>query len=111
MKRITLGLALSLALAFGLTLLPGTAWAWGPHAFHGGVHPGVRHGHGGVFIRDRHPFVHHEFKIRRRRRHFTHHGFNHHSASVHPVPKAVWIPGFWQWNGLGWVRVPGHWLR
>lgn len=22
---------------------------------------------------------------------------------------AVWVPGFWQWSGTGWVWVPGSW--
>ena len=26
-----------------------------------------------------------------------------------PVTSAVWIPGFWQWDGAAWVWVPGSW--
>jgi hypothetical protein len=26
-----------------------------------------------------------------------------------PVAGAVWIPGFWMWNGRGYAWVPGGW--
>ena len=26
-----------------------------------------------------------------------------------PVRTAVWIAGFWQWNGTSWVWIPGAW--
>lgn len=26
-----------------------------------------------------------------------------------PVVTAVWIPGFWQWDGQAWVWIPGSW--
>ena len=25
------------------------------------------------------------------------------------VAQPVWVPGFWAWNGVGWVWVPGRW--
>jgi len=28
-----------------------------------------------------------------------------------PVPKAVWIPGYWEWKGNKYVWVPGRWEK
>lgn len=28
-----------------------------------------------------------------------------------PTPRAVWIPGHWQWKGNNYVWVSGHWDR
>jgi len=29
----------------------------------------------------------------------------------HPAPpaQAIWVPGYWAWNGYQWVWVPGYW--
>lgn len=105
MKRTTIGLALGLTLAFGL--VPGTAWAWGPHAFHGGHHPRIRHHHGGFFTGHRHPLMHHKFRTHHHP-HFTHHRSNHHRTGPHHAGEPVSIPSFWRWNGFGWVWVPGR---
>jgi hypothetical protein len=29
--------------------------------------------------------------------------------AVAPAPRAVWVQGFWAWNGFAWVWVPPHW--
>lgn len=116
MKRIGIGLALAAA----LTVLPGPAWTG--HAVHHGFHASVPSGHVGIFISHGHPFVHHPFKAHPhflhhphfvQHRHLLRHGFHHpHFRSifigVHPVPHAVWVPGFWHWDGVRWVWVPGH---
>ena len=26
-----------------------------------------------------------------------------------PSPEALWIPGYWDFNGNGYVWTPGHW--
>jgi len=26
-----------------------------------------------------------------------------------PSPRAVWIAGYWHWNGMQYVWIPGHW--
>lgn len=107
MMRIGRTLGIVIAFAVSLTLLPGTAWAWGGHGFHSGHGgPFIGHGHhalhGGrcVFIGPGHPFVAHGFGA-------------HHNGStviaVHPAPQPVWVPGFWWWNGFQWVWAPGHW--
>lgn len=62
------------------------------HVFPQGAHAGVTHWHGFA------PFLAHPGKV----------------VVVHPrtvvVPVApVWIPGFWRWDGVGWVWVTGHW--
>lgn len=31
------------------------------------------------------------------------------TAPVAPVRTAVWLAGFWQWNGADWVWIPGSW--
>lgn len=30
---------------------------------------------------------------------------------VVPFPGAVWVPGYWGWNGWSWVWVPGYWTE
>lgn len=109
MRRRQTHLAPALVLVAALALLPGTTWAWG----NGGLHTGVFIGHGRPFVSDHafisHPFVHHHV--------FIDHGFVPHHVFVapgfvvvEPVPRARWIPPTWQWNGFGWVLVPGHWV-
>jgi hypothetical protein len=29
---------------------------------------------------------------------------------VRPSPDAVWIRGFWEWDGGDWVWIPGRWV-
>lgn len=31
------------------------------------------------------------------------------TATVAPVRTAVWLPGFWQWDGAAWVWIAGSW--
>jgi hypothetical protein len=31
------------------------------------------------------------------------------AATVQPYAGAVWIPGYWDWDGFDWVWIPGHW--
>ncbi len=31
------------------------------------------------------------------------------TAQVAPVRTAVWLAGFWQWNGADWAWIPGSW--
>ncbi|MFQ5898538.1 MAG: hypothetical protein ACE5JN_09850 [Candidatus Methylomirabilia bacterium] len=132
MRRI--GLALVLAFTFGLTVLSGAAWAWGPHAFRSGVQMGVHAGGVKVFIghgrhqkfrthRRHHRFERHDHKFEhhgRLRHHTFGHRFHHHrfhplhfrrhAIAVRPVPRPVWVAGFWHWNGFRWLWVPGHWI-
>jgi hypothetical protein len=28
-----------------------------------------------------------------------------------PGPKAVWIPGHWNWDGDTWTWISGHWVK
>jgi hypothetical protein len=102
----------SLSLVFGLALVlslwPGAAGAWGTAGFQGRVFVGPGH----VFA------PHHVF--------VSPHGFFPHRPFVHPFfrsdvvvfnngvivrpfPRAVWLPPRWQWNGVGWVLMPGGW--
>lgn len=30
---------------------------------------------------------------------------------VEPVPVLVWVAGYWAWDGVAWVWVPGHWTH
>lgn len=100
-----ISLALALSLAAGLTLLPGSAEAHHRHhAFHGGCC---------VFVSPGHAFFAHDAF---RHRHFIPHGFFHRGFGstfvvIAPVPRPVWVPGFWSWNGSQWVWVPGHWAQ
>ncbi|MGE3456257.1 MAG: hypothetical protein AB7O24_14190 [Kofleriaceae bacterium] len=31
------------------------------------------------------------------------------AAPPPPIASVVWVAGFWQWNGVGWVWIPGSW--
>ena len=90
MKRISL--ALTLCLVAVLTLLPGSARASHRHGSFAGCC---------VFIAPKHSL-------------FIHHGFIHRRVGptfivVDPAPQPVWVPSFWQWTGVQWMFVPGHW--
>ncbi len=125
MKR--LARALTIAFTVGLALLPGAAWPG--DAFHSGLNAGVRSdhtgsGHGPHFIgheRDARPFVgqgqHFVGHERGRPHEFNSHpGFTRghighpFGSTVIAVPRWVWVPGFWWWNGFDWVWAPGHWV-
>ena len=28
-----------------------------------------------------------------------------------PSPSSAWIAGYWHWNGIDYVWVPGHWIE
>jgi hypothetical protein len=102
-KRI--GVSLALGLVIALTLMPHVSWA-------GGGFVAVHSGDVSVFFGSGHPFVHGH-------QHFAHRGFFHPVVSpffvprpvivAAPVPRPVWVPGGWNWNGFQWVWVPGHW--
>ncbi len=105
MNRSRIACVLALVLGLALTLLPGAAWAWGQAGFHSGV-----------FIGRGHPFVHPFFF----HPHFVDHRFIQPPfrtdvvvinpvTVVRPFPHAVWMAPHWQWNGFGWVVVPGRW--
>lgn len=79
MKRI--GLALGLALAVALTLIPGRAWASHGHAL-----VAIRSGHVSVFIPHGHPFVHRHFFFRHHP-HFLHHPHAVHHGVIHLHPR------------------------
>lgn len=111
--------SLALAVAVGLTLLPGVVWAGHLRGVHREVSDGAtswgRGPHSIGHERNARPFVGHG-------RHFVQHGFGHphfhglihpHFGPtfivVDPPPGAVWVPGFWHWDGFRWVWVPGRW--
>ncbi len=103
MKRV--GLALALAFVVGLMLRPGAAGAG--DAFHNGLKVGVRSGPTDVGHERNsgpHEFNHHLGFIHRR----TNQPFGS-TVIVVPVPRWLWVPGFWWWNGFDWVWVPGRW--
>lgn len=99
MRRFAL--ALSLAIATGVTLLPSPTEA--RHHSHRQHRPQHR------FVVSPSPF----FIAVTPSPVFIHQGFFHPHA-VAPVivipPQPAWVPGSWHWNGLRWVWVPGHWV-
>lgn len=41
-----------------------------------------------------------------------HHGWHHHHGWGHAGTwwrAPIWVPGYWAWNGWGWVWFPGYW--
>jgi hypothetical protein len=96
------GLAFALVLAGALTLMSRAADAWNSSVV---VVP-----RGGTVVVVERPFVHHRPFVR---------PFVASPFVVFPffapapviVPRPVFVPGFWSWNGLSWVWVPGHWAR
>jgi len=90
------GLVLALALVVSLMLLPGAAGA-----------ADAVHNPSKVAVRSRPTDVGHE-----RNPGFIHRRTNQPLGSpviVVPVPRWLWVPGFWWWNGFDWVWVPGRW--
>ena len=101
-------LALALAAAATLAQRPHRAWA-----SHGGSHFSAAES---VFPKPVDPWRHWG-KAPHHKHRFTHpHGsFHSHPFKrrviITPVPRAVWVNGYWAWNGFGWVWVPGHWVH
>lgn len=104
MKRV--GLALVLSAVLVLALAPRLAQA---HHRHHGVFVGCC-----VFIEPGHAFFHHRFLVHPHVIVVPRDGFVHpftRSTVIVTTPAApVWAPGFWQWTGIQWVWVPGHWV-
>lgn len=119
LKPLTLAAVLLLvpaaALADGARSRRDDPWdSWGRRAHHGQFHgPGRPH----VSPHHRHfPGHHHGHFPGHGHGHFPGHpGFFHGHVGhggvviVTPRPHQVWVPGYWGWNGYGWVWVPGYW--
>jgi hypothetical protein len=45
------------------------------------------------------------------RRHHEHEYFDPSYQRPGPPPRAVWVPGYWVWDGHRWVWIQGYWRR
>lgn len=96
MHLIRLSRMLALAIITCLTLPPSAAWGWGDRA-----------SRSVVVIRPQHPLGHHQLIDSR----FSTVIVINEVIVVEAVPKVVWVPSHWHWNGFGWVVVGGHWTK
>ena len=101
MRWVRINLALRLALAGGLTLLSGVAWAWGERTARSVVvidpPAPVTTNRAVLDHRSARSYVQTEIIVITT------------VIVVNQVQTSVWVPPHWHWNGFGWVVVGGHW--